>query len=143
MIDRGANVRGEMAFAWNVLFSPVLPPSHLYGGKCKCNSERLKRNTIYFMTFYQKRVAVRLKKAGRRMDSGVFGSEEGSNLRHQLLMGGWGGASNANVIQIYGRRRATAARPADAQILLMSLTCTQAKTLEEEEKKKKKENRQN
>lgn len=88
MIDRGANVRGEMAFAWNVLFSPVLPPSHLYGGKCKCNSERLKRNTIYFMTFYQKRVAVRLKKAGRRMDNG---SEEGSNLRHQLLMGGWGG----------------------------------------------------
>lgn len=53
MIDRGPNVTEEMAFAMNVLFSPVLPPSHLYGGKCKCYAERLKRNTVYFMTFFK------------------------------------------------------------------------------------------
>lgn len=40
MIDRGPNVTQEMAFATNVLFSPMSPPSHLYNRKCKCYAEQ-------------------------------------------------------------------------------------------------------
>lgn len=39
MIDRGPNVTEEMAFAMNVLFSPMSPTSHSYNGKCKCYAE--------------------------------------------------------------------------------------------------------
>lgn len=57
MIDRGPNVTQEMAFATNVLFSPMSPPSHLYNRKCKCYAEQReggKNTTICFMTFYKK-----------------------------------------------------------------------------------------
>lgn len=49
MIDRGPNVTEEMAFAMNVLFNPVLPPSHLYDGKCKCYAERFLKETLYIL----------------------------------------------------------------------------------------------
>lgn len=48
MIDRGANVTEEIC---HECF--IQPASHLHGGKCKCDAERLTRNAICFMTFYR------------------------------------------------------------------------------------------
>lgn len=53
----------------------------------------------------------------------------GQTDRQAGRQAGRGGlASNVNVIQIYGRQGATAARAVEDQILFMSLKCTQAKT---------------